>query len=271
MTVSVSGTVAIAHWCYSYNQPIMSKPPQTTSTSFADEIDDAVLQELYSWVDQIPLSRPKKNLTRDFSDGVLVAETISHYFPKLVELHNYPPATGTKLKMENWNVLNRKVFKKLHFELAEDVIKQVVNAKPFVIERVLLMLRTKIDTIVWEKHKQQNEQPEADQYKQGNSSFLSYRGKESINRVPSCQSWGGVQKPPFSDVSSRNAGDGIVPSDFVPRVQLEEKVQECLSKEETIQILEAKVRRLEHLLHLKDIRINDLQIRVDGIRPTGHR
>jgi len=44
----------------------MSKPPQT---SFADEIDDAVLQELYSWVDQIPLSRPKKNLTRDFSDG----------------------------------------------------------------------------------------------------------------------------------------------------------------------------------------------------------
>lgn len=245
----------------------MSKPPQT---SFADEIDDAVLQELYSWVDQIPLSRPKKNLTRDFSDGVLVAETISHYFPKLVELHNYPPATGTKLKMENWNVLNRKVFKKLHFELAEDVIKQVVNAKPFVIERVLLMLRTKIDTIVWEKHKQQNEQPEADQYKQDPTPRAT-GGKKASTVSPAVRAGGGVQKPPFSDVSSRNAGDGIVPSDFVPRVQLEEKVQECLSKEETIQILEAKVRRLEHLLHLKDIRINDLQIRVDGIRPTGHR
>jgi len=51
---------------------------------------------------------------------------------------------------------------------------------------------------------------------------------------------GGVPKPPFSDVSSRNAGDGIVPSDFVPRVQLEEKVQECLSKEETIQVGDAK-------------------------------
>lgn len=38
---------------------------------------------------------------------VLVAETIAHYFPKLVELHNYPPATGTKLKIENWSVLNR--------------------------------------------------------------------------------------------------------------------------------------------------------------------
>lgn len=41
----------------------------TSQASFSDEIDDAVLQELYSWVDQIPLSRPKKNLTRDFSDG----------------------------------------------------------------------------------------------------------------------------------------------------------------------------------------------------------
>ena len=30
------------------------------------------------------------------------------------------------------------------------------------------MLRTKIDNIIWEKHsKQQNEQPEADQYKHG--------------------------------------------------------------------------------------------------------
>ena len=41
--------------------------------------------------------------------AVLVAETIAHYFPKLVELHNYPPATGTKLKIENWSVLNRWV------------------------------------------------------------------------------------------------------------------------------------------------------------------
>lgn len=40
-----------------------------SQASFSDDIDDAVLQELYSWVDQIPLSRPKKNLSRDFSDG----------------------------------------------------------------------------------------------------------------------------------------------------------------------------------------------------------
>ena len=27
------------------------------------------LEKLYMWVDDIPLSRPKKNLARDFSDG----------------------------------------------------------------------------------------------------------------------------------------------------------------------------------------------------------
>jgi hypothetical protein len=26
------------------------------------------MQEVYNWVDEIPLSRPKKNIARDFSD-----------------------------------------------------------------------------------------------------------------------------------------------------------------------------------------------------------
>lgn len=32
------------------------------------------LTRLYTWVDEINLSRPKRNIARDFSDGVLVAE-----------------------------------------------------------------------------------------------------------------------------------------------------------------------------------------------------
>ena len=48
-------------------------------------LDDRELQRIYSWVDEIPLSRPKRSITRDFSDGVLMAELVHHYFPKLVE------------------------------------------------------------------------------------------------------------------------------------------------------------------------------------------
>lgn len=32
-------------------------------------MDDESLQQLYVWVDTIPLTRPKRNIARDFSDG----------------------------------------------------------------------------------------------------------------------------------------------------------------------------------------------------------
>jgi len=34
-----------------------------------DDMSDEDFQNLYSWIDEVPLSRPKRNITRDFSDG----------------------------------------------------------------------------------------------------------------------------------------------------------------------------------------------------------
>lgn len=70
-------------------------------------LTDDQLQRLYTWVDEIPLSRPKRNISRDFADGVLCAEVVAHYFPRLVEIHNYPAANSTQQKLYNWNTLNR--------------------------------------------------------------------------------------------------------------------------------------------------------------------
>ena len=33
------------------------------------ELNNHVLEELYVWIDSIPLSKPKKRIERDFSDG----------------------------------------------------------------------------------------------------------------------------------------------------------------------------------------------------------
>ncbi len=55
-------------------------------------ITEEEMQEVYNWVDEIPLSRPKKNIARDFSDAVLVAETVHHFIPPIVDLHNYSNA-----------------------------------------------------------------------------------------------------------------------------------------------------------------------------------
>lgn len=53
------------------------------------QLNEEDLQVVYNWVDTIPLSRPKRNIARDFSDGVLIAEVIKNFLPKDVDLHNY--------------------------------------------------------------------------------------------------------------------------------------------------------------------------------------
>jgi hypothetical protein len=92
---------------------------------------------IYEWVDSIPLSRQKKNIARDFNDGVLLAEMIKYHFPRLVELHNYPSASSTKQKLSNWNTLNNKVLKKLGLKISKDEINDVMNSKPNAIENLL--------------------------------------------------------------------------------------------------------------------------------------
>lgn len=104
------------------------------------ELDDQEMMIVYEWIDTIPLSREKKNIARDFCDGVLLAEIIKHYHPKYVELHNYPSACSTKQKMSNWNTLCLKVFKKIKMSMTQEEINDVINSKPKAIEKILLRL-----------------------------------------------------------------------------------------------------------------------------------
>ena len=111
--------------------------------------DESELMYIYEWVDSIELSRPKKNIARDFSDGVLLAEIIKSYLPHLVDLHNYPSCSNSKHKESNWNVLNNKVLKKMHIKLTKDEIDSIIKAKPLAIEkllqRVYVVLQNKVN------------------------------------------------------------------------------------------------------------------------------
>lgn len=46
-----------------------SDSSSSSSAMAHGELDEESLNELYTWVDTIPLSRPKRNIARDFSDG----------------------------------------------------------------------------------------------------------------------------------------------------------------------------------------------------------
>ena len=71
-----------------------------------------------------------------------MAEVVSHYFPKLVDLHNYSAANSVSQKMYNWNTLNDKVFKKVSHNLYHNDICVVrlatVSYYPLIFAAVIL-------------------------------------------------------------------------------------------------------------------------------------
>ena len=46
--------------------------------SWEMELDDNILEDLYLWLDSLPLSRPKKKIERDFADGKYNSNLNSH-------------------------------------------------------------------------------------------------------------------------------------------------------------------------------------------------
>uniref|UniRef100_A0A3Q3FEN3 Sperm flagellar 1 n=1 Tax=Labrus bergylta TaxID=56723 RepID=A0A3Q3FEN3_9LABR len=204
------------------------------------ELTEEELQDLYAWIDKIPLSRPKRNITRDFSDGVMAAEVVKHFFPKLVDLHNYIPANSTQQKLSNWNLLNRKVFSKLNFLVPEETGRRIVLSTAGVIEPVLSALRDKIDKKL--EHSAEN---------------------VLICNVCLCKLIAGfVIKLLLSFLlfhSKPQQTAQLYPNmDPALWLILQEKENAVLALQETVEILQMKVNRLEHLVHLKDTRIEDL-------------
>ncbi|XP_060065570.1 sperm flagellar protein 1-like [Ylistrum balloti] len=113
-----------------------------------DYVDETEIASVVAWINDLPLSRPKRNIAKDFEDGVLVAEVIKFYFPKMVDLHNYKTVSSTKQKRDNWSLLNRRVLKRLGMDLSDDVIRALANAENHVIERILIILRMQIDNLL---------------------------------------------------------------------------------------------------------------------------
>ncbi|XP_060689202.1 sperm flagellar protein 1-like [Hemiscyllium ocellatum] len=206
-------------------------------------MDEESLQDLYAWVDTIHLSRAKRNISRDFSDGVLIAEVVKFHFPKLVEMHNYTPANSTQQKLNNWAHLNRKVFSRLNFYIPDDVVRKVAQCSPGVVELVLNTLRLKIEEKLQQKK---------------NKVALSPQDLEYYNTAVE-QDSGFISM--FSPIKAPGYAQKSQLSPEI-RILMEEKEQALLAFQETVQILQVKVRRLEHLLYLKNVRIDDLTRRV---------
>ncbi|XP_069467153.1 sperm flagellar protein 1-like [Ambystoma mexicanum] len=215
------------------------------------------LQGLCAWIDQVPLSRPKRSLSRDMSDGVMVAEIVKHFLPKLVEMHNYVPANSTQQKLSNWSTLNRKVFSKLNFQVSVEDVRKLVANSPDVVEPILSSLRQKIEEKLQEKASRDRPGKPAKDLEYFSTGIT--QDHSNLN-VPSYGKTLREQNPMQWGYSSPGRANQSLYAQLDPQVRLllEEKEQAVMTLQETVQILQMKIHRLEHLVQLKDLRIEDL-------------
>lgn len=102
--------------------------------SWEMEFNDDLLEDLYEWIDKIPLSRPKKRIERDFADGYCVGEIVKHFLPQYIDMHMLTPAHNIQQKLANWGVLNSKVFSKFGLNVPLNVTQNISNCRPGFIE-----------------------------------------------------------------------------------------------------------------------------------------
>lgn len=212
------------------------------------ELTPEQYRAIYAWIDAIPLSRPKRNIARDFSDGCMLAEVVAAYFPQLVELHNYPPANSVKQKMYNFETLNTRVLKKLGFTIPRNVIEDIVGCKPDAVEQVLNTLQYKMA-----KYREKR-QPESSPMGGSNT-----REDDLQSRAVEPERPERAERPTQTNSHRTNiAGQQKVKSAVDNEILLE-KEEQIRELQETVEILELKVAKLEQLLRLKDSKIQKLQ------------
>ena len=223
-------------------------------------LDDEDLQRVYQWVDEIPLSRPKRNIARDFSDGLLTAEIVQHYFPKLIELHNYPAANSYAQKMYNWKTLNSKVFKKMGFQLQQEEMDNLCNCTLQQVEKMLKNLQERMAKYSAKKQAGDDDDDSSHRaaYKPPPKPAVK---APTVPRAPKCSSASAANAAPsharHSDPSARQAGDAG------SHQILAEKDAQLLEMRETVSILEVKIQKLEQLVRLKDSKIATLKAKLE--------
>lgn len=250
------------------------------------DLDATQLQELYRWIDKIPLSKPKKNIARDFSDGVLMAEVVAHFFPKSIELHNYSKSNAETAKLDNWNVLNKKTFRKMGFQVAANDITDVVACKKGTIEKLLYGIQLQMlncQENAMSKFQENAERGKAEpdarsgRASDGGRQSRGERDRGGSNSNNSSPTGSGERKKkdkdkekgerrkkdklpaPHTHLSPHGQGEMDVPMSSA------EKDAVIADLRETVEILQLKVTKLEQLVALKNTKIQALNDKLDSV------
>nr|UYO08642.1 spermatogenesis-associated 4 [Strongylocentrotus intermedius] len=100
-------------------------------------------RDVFKWIQSLDLTFPIKNVRRDFSNGYLVAEIFSWYFPEDIQMHSYGNSSGLQGKLGNWSLL-RTFFKKRGLEIPYELIDGTIHCRPDAAELLVQYLYSKL-------------------------------------------------------------------------------------------------------------------------------
>ena len=223
--------------------------------SLNDDLSEDQLKALYSWIDAIPFSRPKKNITRDFSDGVLFAEIVAAYFPHLVDLHNFTPANSMKQKVYNFDTLNTRVLRKINYCIPRPSIEEIVNGRPGSVEIVLNSLQYKMAK--YREKKSLNDIPLDSPPGEGRDEGYRIEARNLASKTVQTTNHLLSTKSSNESNSASRSGKAMFTVSVDEEILLE-KEQQIRKLQETVGIFELKVAKLEQLIRLKDNKIQKL-------------
>ncbi|KAK3100467.1 hypothetical protein FSP39_020512 [Pinctada imbricata] len=85
-------------------------------------------REVLKWIQSLDLTWQIKQPKWDLTNGYLVAEIFSWYFPQDIQMHSYNNGTSLDSKLKNWSLL--KLFIKRHkLEIPDELVEGTIHCK----------------------------------------------------------------------------------------------------------------------------------------------
>nr|XP_056711640.1 spermatogenesis-associated protein 4 [Euleptes europaea] len=81
------------------------------------------------WLQSLDLTVSPRPFRRDFSNGYLIAEIFSWYYPEDIKMHSFQNGTSLAIKLSNWSQLG-KFFAKRNLKPIRELIDGTIHCKP---------------------------------------------------------------------------------------------------------------------------------------------
>ncbi|CAF0860273.1 unnamed protein product [Adineta steineri] len=194
--------------------------------------------DILEWLDPIPLSRSIHNIESDFADGILIVEIIAYFFPEYVNFDIFHIARNMSQRAKNWRLLNSKILPKINLQVPGTIVHDIINEEHNSIATFLIHLREKIEEHIIQTEKQKFR-----------LQLKTYRSLNSDNyHLPSIF------------LSSRQIDQtSLTRNGRLMNQYVDDYDNSLRRKNEEIEILRAKLKRCEKIIHKQDKQIQELQ------------